>query len=56
MFSQRPHHAIQPQVACHRAVMVQSQQVTVQVINIRYYKCNLVTTMQTANQTVTYYK
>ena len=47
---------IQPQVACHRAVMVQSQQVTAQVIKVRYYKCHLVATMQTAYQTITYDK
>ena len=28
--------------------MVQSQQVTVQVIKVRYYKCHLVTTIQMA--------
>ena len=47
------HHAIEPQVACHRAVMVLGQQVTAQLIIIRYHKCNLITTTQTANQTIT---
>ena len=53
MFIHCTHHVIQPQVACHRAVMVLGQQVTVQVINVSYHKCDLITITQTVNQTIT---
>ena len=53
VFSEYMCHAIQPQLACHRAVMVHSKQITVQVINVRYHKCDLITTTQTANLTIT---
>ena len=36
--------------------MMHSQQVTAQVITVRYYKCDLVTTTLMAYQTVTYYE
>ena len=36
--------------------MMHSQQVTAQVITVRYYKCDLITTTLTAYQTVTYDK